>query len=154
MPAGEIHYKYFKRGYLVEIPFTVILLMWDWQFAFGNICGYSFHRWCDNDWDIFGSNNAEGRMVNELPIIGHFMYGISSTYGSMFRRKHRSFITHFPGVSTLVRLIFVFVVPFILFDYYGINLIGNGWHKFHLGFWTGLSQADFIHWFLDLTYGD
>jgi len=114
--------------------------------------GYSFHRYCDNDWDIFGSNNAEGRMVNELPIIGHFLYGVSSTYGSMFRRKHRSAITHVPFISTIIRLFFVFIIPFILLDYWGINLIGEGWIYFYLGFYIGLSQADGIHYYLDLFY--
>lgn len=101
-----------------------------------------------------GTNNAEGRMVNELPGIGHILYGISSAYGSFFRKYHRSFITHFPVFSTAIRLLYVGFIPFILGDYYGINFIGNGWHMFHLGFWAGLSQADGIHWFLDKTYGD
>jgi len=153
MPDGATHYRYFKLGYLVEMPLTVLLVAWDWKFALGNIVGYSFHRYCDNDLDIMGTNNAEGRQVNELPIIGHFMYGISSTYGSIFRKHHRSFITHFPGISTLIRLMFFFTIPLILFDYYKVNLIDNGWHMFYIGFWVGLSQADAIHWFLDLTYG-
>ena len=153
MPNGEIHYKYFKKGYRVIIPISVALSLFDWKFALGHIVGYSFHRWCDNDWDIFGSNNAEGRMVNELPIIGHFMYGVSSTYGSFFRRKHRSFWTHFPFVSTLIRLLFVFIIPFIVGDYVGINFIGNGWYLFWIGFWVGLSEADGLHYFLDKTYG-
>lgn len=106
------------------------------------------------DWDILGANNAEGRMINELPIIGHFLFGISSTYGSIFRRHHRSFITHFPFVSTFVRLLFILLFPFILGDYLGINFIGNGWHKFWIGFWVGLSQADGIHFWLDRTQGE
>lgn len=92
-------------------------------------------------------------MVNEIPILGHFMYGVSSTYGSFFRRHHRSFWTHFPIFSTAIRLLFVGFVPFILGDYYGINFIGNGWVMFHLGFWAGLSQADAIHYVLDKTMG-
>lgn len=137
----------------MEIPLTLTLCLFDLQFAFGNILGYSFHRYCDNDWDIFGSNNAEGRLVNEIPVLGHFMYGISSTYGSIFRRHHRSFWTHFPGVSTIIRLAFVAAVPLIFLDSWGINLIGNGWHKFWIGFWFGLSQADGIHWYLDVAHG-
>lgn len=151
MPSGEIHYNYFKKGYKITIPIALLLSALDWKLSIGYFIGYSFHRYCDNDWDIFGSNNAEGRMVNELPVLGHFLYGISSTYGSIFRRKHRSFLTHFPVISTLIRLVFVGAIPFILGDYYGINFIGNGWHMFHIGFWAGLSQADGIHWYLDLT---
>lgn len=142
------------KGYVVEVPLTLSLALVDWQFSLGNIVGYSCGRWIDPDWDIFGSNNAEGRMVNEIPLLGHFLYGISSTYGSIFRRKHRSFLTHFPGVSTIIRLVFVLLFPFILGDYLGINFIGNGWHKFWVGFWAGLSQADGIHYYLDKRYKD
>lgn len=154
MPNGETHYKFFKRGYLFEIPLSVVMSFWDWKFALGNIIGYSLGRWIDPDWDIFGSNNAEGRMVNEIPILGHFLYGISSTYGSFFRRWHRSFLTHFPFISTFIRLWFVGFVPFVVGDNLGINFIGNDWYKFHLGVWIGLSQADAIHWFLDMNYND
>ena len=138
----------------MEIPLSLFLAFVDLQLSLGNLVGYTCGRWIDPDWDIFGSNNAEGRMVNEIPVLGHFLYGVSSTYGSIFRRKHRSFWTHFPGISTLIRLVFVGTVPFILGDYFGINFIGNGWHKFWIGFWVGLSQADGIHYWLDKTYGD
>ena len=138
-------------GYWVEIPLSLSLVFIDWKFSLGNFAGYSCGRWIDPDWDIFGSNNAEGRIVNELPVIGHFLYGISSTYGSIFRRRHRAVITHAPLISTIIRLGFVFFVPFILGDYWGINFIGNGWYKFWVGLWVGLSQADGIHYYLDLT---
>jgi len=152
LPSGEIHYKFFKRGYLVEIPLSLLLIPINWKFALGNIVGYSFHRFCDNDMDIQGVSACEGRAVNEIPILGHFMFGVSSAYGSIFRRHHRSFITHFPYVSTLIRLVFFFTFPLLLFDNMGINLIGNGWHMFWLGFYNGLSCADGIHWWLDKTF--
>ena len=106
-------------------------------------------RYIDPDWDIMSTNNAEGRMVNEIWILGHVLYGISSTYGSIFRRYHRKWITHMPVISTAIRLIFVGFIPFLIGDNLGINFIGNGWHMFHLGVWAGLSQADLIHWKLD-----
>ena len=45
------------------------------------------------------------------------------------------------------------IFPFLIMDGYGINFIGNGWHTFWLGFWVGLSQADGIHYYLDLQSG-
>jgi len=153
MPDGVTHYKYFKRGYLVQIPLSVVMSFWDWKFALGNIVGYSFHRYCDNDLDLMGVNAAEGRQVNEIPILGNFMFGMSSIYGSFFRKHHRHWLTHFPFISTAIRLFFFFIFPFLIMDGYGINFIGNGWHTFWLGFWVGLSQADGIHYYLDLQSG-
>jgi hypothetical protein len=142
------------RGYWVELPLSLSLVLVDFQFALGNLVGYSCGRWIDPDWDIMGTNNAEGRMVNELPILGYFLYGISSTYGAMFRRLHRKKLTHLPVLSTIIRIVFVGFVPFLVLDGYGVNLIGNGWHKFWLGYWAGLSQADLVHWWLDENFGD
>ncbi len=152
MPSGDIHYHYYMKGYWVEIPATLSLALVDMQFALGNICGYSAGRYFDPDIDLMGCSACEGRLVNELPVIGHLLFGATSAYGSIFRGHHRSFITHFPVVSTLIRIIFVGFVPFLLCDNLGINLIGNGWHKFWLGFWAGLSTADFIHFWLDNNY--
>lgn len=149
MPAGEVHYKYYKRGYWFIFIETLFLISLDFKVGLGNLLGYSIGRWIDPDWDLVTANNSESRMINEIPILGHFLYGISSTYGSIFRRYHRSFITHFPFVSTAIRLLFVGFIPFIVGDNLGINFIGGGWYKFHLGVWIGLSQADAIHWFLD-----
>lgn len=153
MPSGEIHYRAFKKGYLIEIPLSVIMSFWDWRFGLGNIVGYSLHRYLDNDLDLMGVTAAEGRMVRELPILGNFMFGMSSIYGSFTRHNHRNFWTHFPFISTLIRLFFFFVFPFALLDAYGINLIGNGWHLFWIGLWGGLSHADGIHYFLDVKSG-
>jgi len=137
------------RGYWITVPMSVALSFHDWKIGFGYIVGYSLHRYCDNDWDLMGTNNAEGRLVNEIPLLGHFLYGISSTYGSMFRRRHRSWITHYPIISTLIRLVFVLWLPFVLGDAYGINFVGNGWIWFWVSLWMGLSTADAIHLYKD-----
>lgn len=139
------------RGYLIALPVSVATMIYNFRGGLGYLVGYSLHRYVDNDWDIFGSNNAEGRLVNEIPVLGHFLYGISSVYGSIFRRYHRSWITHWPGISTLIRLIFLLFIPFVVGDGYGINFIGGGWVWFWVGMWAGLSQADGIHLYHDIV---
>ena len=151
MPNGVVHYQYYKRGFWVEIPLSLSLAFVDFQFGAGNLIGYFCGRWIDNDWDILGANNAEGRMINELPIIGHFLFGISSTYGSIFRRHHRSFITHFPFVSTAIRWWFVMLIPYLITERLGWCFF-CGVERFWIGTWVGLSQADAIHWWLDRKY--
>ena len=152
MPDGGTHHKYYNRGYIVSIPVGIITSLWEWKFGLGYVVGYSLGRYVDPDWDLMGTNAGEGRMVNEIPILGHLVFGVSSSYGSIFRKHHRSFWTHFPVVSTLIRLIFITVVPFVFLDSWGINLIGNEWYLFWLGLWAGLSHADAIHYYLDITY--
>ena len=153
MPDGVTHYKHFTKGYTFQIPFSIMISFLDWKLGLGNIIGYSFHRYCDNDLDLMGVNAAEGRQVNEIPILGNFMFGMSSIYGSFFRKYHRSIWTHLPYLSTAIRLFFFFIFPFLILDGYGINFIGNGWHMFWIGFYNGLSMADGIHWWLDVKSG-
>jgi hypothetical protein len=151
MSDGKTHYKYYMRGYWVSVPISVATAFLDWRAGLGYLVGYSMHRYVDNDWDIFGSNNAEGRLVNEIPLLGHFLYGISSVYGSIFRKHHRSWMTHWPIVSTLGRLMFLLFIPLVVGDGYGINFIGNGWIWFWVGMWGGLSHADGIHFYHDIV---
>ena len=125
MPDGVTHYKHFKKGYIFQIPFSIMISFLDWKLGLGNIVGYSFHRYCDNDLDLMGVNAAEGRQVNEIPILGNFMFGMSSIYGSFFRKYHRSIWTHLPYLSTIIRLFFFFIFPFLILDGYGVNLISE-----------------------------
>lgn len=95
---------------------------------------------------------SESRAVNELKILGYPLFGISSMYGAIFRRKHRSFLTHFPVISTLIRLLFVFGwwVPFL---YWKGIIIYEPWQleAFIYALW-GLSQADLIHYLADMIW--
>jgi hypothetical protein len=79
------------------------------------------------------------------------MFGIASVYGSFFYRHHRSWITHWPVISTIIRLIFIFFIPFVVGDGYGINFIGCGWVWFWVGLWAGMSHADSIHLYHDIV---
>jgi uncharacterized metal-binding protein len=114
--------------------------------------GYLFGVICDPDWDEMGATGSEGRMV-KVPILGWLMYGISSIYGAMFRRHHRSFLTHFPGVSTAIRILFVFFwIPLL---YYFKIVRWEDWNiDLYSWFWLGLSFGDFLHWGADLIVTD
>lgn len=138
------------KGYKLALPVSIVSVVADWKFGSGYLVGYTVGRWIDPDWDLMGTSAGEGRLVNEIPILGHILYGVSSSYGSAFRRYHRSWITHFPALSTLIRLVWVFVLPFTLLDAYGVNFVGDGWVWFWVGLWAGLSSADAIHWYHDL----
>ena len=116
----------------------------------GIFIGYEFGRYMTPDWDIMGTTSSEGWLVNEIPILGHFVFGLSSTYGSIFRRWHRSAITHFPFVSTLPRYLLVFW--WIWLEIYRSNLDWAWLIFIFIGAFFGTSIADAIHYILDCFY--
>jgi hypothetical protein len=113
----------------------------------GIFVGYELGKYMNPDWDIMGTTSGEGWMVNEIPVAGHFLFGISSIYGSMFRRFHRSFITHFPGVSTFPRYLMTFWWPCL--EVYRSPLDWAWLIFLFMGMFMGTAISDGVHWFLD-----
>lgn len=113
----------------------------------GMFIGYEIGKYMTPDWDIVGMTKDEGRMMNELPIIGSLLVGISTIYGSHWKRHHRSTLTHFPFLSTGIRYLYVFW--WIWFEIYR-SQIDWAWLIFiFIGAVLGTSMADSIHWYLD-----
>jgi uncharacterized metal-binding protein len=153
MPTGETHLKIWKVGTMVAIPTSIYLAITKQPLiGIGFGIGYLTGLFIDPDADEMGATSGEGRMV-KIPILGWIMYGISSVYGAIFRRHHRSFLTHFPFVSTAIRLLFFFFwIPIL---YYFNLLHWQPWHlTFYLWFWIGLSCADALHWMADMIVSD
>ncbi len=149
MPDGTVHRNLYKAGWIIELPQLAYLATQSPTFAAGHFCGYVIHSICDNDWDIQGVSVSESTAVNKLPILGYFIFGISSIYGAIFRRFHRSFITHFPGISTIIRLYFLIGWEITLLYVYEI-IEYQTWHfVFLFGLWLGTSQGDLIHYLAD-----
>ncbi len=148
MPPGFFHHRIYKSCYIIMIPTSIYLIFWNPIFGIGSILGYLFGRYCDPDWDIATGSSAEFRAINELKIFGYVLYGISSFYGAVFMRHHRSMITHFPVLSTVIRLIFLFWWIGLL---YYFNVIQFDWWQLWLGLGIifGLSESDLNHWLCD-----
>lgn len=157
MPDGATHHKIHQKGLPLAILASVgsFYLFRDYAPPVGLMVGYLMGRWIDPDLDQMGTTQAEGRMVNELPVVGVFFYGWWSIYGSIFRRHHRSFITHFPGVSTFVRMLWGFWWVALL-PYFG--LVTGGWATSLLllmvGVFLGQTLADALHWAADVITGE
>ena len=114
----------------------------------GVFVGYEIGKYVTPDWDCVTATEDESRMMNELPIIGHFLFGISSTYGSIFRRKHRKWQTHVPVISTSGRYALLFWWIWLQIyqsplDWYWLIFI-------FIGGFIGLSMSDAVHWLADL----
>lgn len=158
MPNGIRHEELRKRGRWILFPAIFIPLSLsgmdfvhygEWFIYGGILLGYEMGRYVTPDWDIMGTTSSEGWMVNELPVIGHFLFGISSIYGSIFRKYHRTWVTHFPGISTFVRHLLLF-----WWEWWQIFISANDLSILifiFIGLFIGNSLADGIHWRADVT---
>jgi len=116
----------------------------------GIFVGYEIGKYVENDWDIMGVTASEGRLVNDIPAMGHILFGISSAYGSYWRRYHRSFWTHFPFVATGVRYLYLFW--WIWLEIYRSDLDWSWLIFIFIGSYLGTSLSDALHWALDKWY--
>lgn len=159
MPDGKTHeifrIKYRIFSYFVFLVFTIFLLIvpmrpgGQWLIGVGMFVGYEIGRFCSPDWDCVTATADEARMINNIPIVGHFLFGISSTYGSIFRRHHRSFITHFPLISTSIRYVIIFW--WLWYEIYWSTLDWAWLIFIFIGMFIGTSMSDAIHWWADMV---
>lgn len=150
MPDGKTHFEYYTRGWVAILPTSIILSVGiNPILGVSTMLGYALGRWIDPDLDQVSITSAEGRILNDFRILGYIMVGYSTIYGAVFRKHHRSFITHFPFVSTAIRLLYFF---------WWVYFLRNTWHPWYwmviLGVWIGLSVADTVHYLLDNLYKD
>lgn len=113
----------------------------------GIFVGYEIGKYMAPDWDIMGTTSSEGWMVNEIPVAGHLLFGLSSAYGSAMRRHHRSIWTHFPILSTIPRYLLVFWYPWL--EIYRSTLDWAWLIFLFIGMFVGTSISDGIHAHLD-----
>lgn len=153
MPSGIVHYSLWKAGWIISAPASFYLMLNNPIVGLGSFIGYISGKYITCDWDIAGLTHDEGMIINDFKIIGYLIVGYTTIYGIAFRRKHRSFWTHFPWVSTLGRLIFLFWwIPIL---YLQGKIVFDIWQLWlFIGFWFGLGMSDCIHYTADMTIGD
>lgn len=150
MPDGLTHKRFYDLGWAVCLPISISLFATgNYFFASGLLAGYGLGRYIDPDLDQIGITSSEGRIVNELSIVGKIIVGYSTIYGAVFRRYHRSFLTHFPGISTSIRLLY-----FFWWLYFVIGTLYDWQILVGVGAFFGLSFADSIHFTLDMFFPD
>ena len=158
MPDGITHERFRRQGRIIVFPVSIFLPIvlspipmksyGEILVGIGIFVGYEMGRYVTPDWDIMGTTSSEGWMVNEIPFLGHFLFGLSSAYGSIFRRHHRSTITHFPLISTSIRYVIIFW--WIWLEIYRSSLDWAWLIFIFIGALIGTSISDGIHWYLDL----
>lgn len=152
MPSGETHLKGWIVGWGISAPTSIFIYSQYPVIGISTMAGYSLGLILDNDADQIAITKSESRAL-KIPVLGWVWVGYWTMYGAIFRRMHRSFWTHFPGVSTGIRLIYLFL-PLTYFLYTG-KIIWKDWYSDVIfGLWIGLSISDGIHWLFDLFVKD
>lgn len=164
MPQGKEHltlWRRYKPLAIISGIFISILgislyaasgIFWFILLGVFFIMGYSLGYYLDPDFDQEMTTSGKWRMMRTFKILGAFISGWFIPYGYLF--KHRSFLSHFPGISTGIRLMWLAVFPLFIFLAYTLIQLGLGMILFPLSFgiWLGLSLADTIHALADWEF--
>jgi hypothetical protein len=170
MSDGIRHHELWRQGWSTALPLSLAvygasdLLRPAWAcsqigcfagndfYTIGTLLGYGFGMFVNPDADQVSITHAEGLMINKIPILGHFLYGYWQIYGSIFRKHHRSFWTHFPIISTIIRFVYQFwaVYAILIFSH-----ISSPWiYQTLAGIFLGMCYSDYLHWLEDKRSGE
>ena len=158
MPSGQIHEQLRRRGRWIAFPISAIspfilepldlIHSGHYLIGLGIFIGYEIGRYITNDWDCVTMTEDESNMTDEVPILGHYLFGVSSMYGSVMKHSHRKWYTHTPLIATLPRYLIVF---FPIWQYIYYSPLDWSWLiLIFIGMLFGTSMSDFIHWFADM----
>jgi len=170
MSNGIRHHELWRQGWITALPLSLAVYgavdlsrpAWACSkmgcfsgndfYTIGTILSYGFGMFVNPDADQVGITHAEGLMINKIPILGHFLYGYWQIYGSIFRRHHRSFWTHFPIISTSIRFLWQFWAIYailILKDFHAPWI-----YQTLTGVFIGMVYSDYLHWLEDKRSGE
>lgn len=161
MPDGKTHLtiwkKHLSRWVVACISLAFVMLLGDWPieavlvFAFAGL-GYVFGYYVDPDLDQVGLSSAEGRMLRDFPGPGAVVAAWWLVYGYVAQTilgGHRAFLTHFPGVSTIIRVAWTWLPICVIMWVIRFPIPDLTWWAV-VGMWLGLSFADYLHWRADM----
>jgi len=148
MPSGATHDRFWRAGWGITLPASLYSsISVSPSFASGYLFGYGLGYYFDPDMDQVSITQAEGRLMRHFKILGYVIVGYTTIYGAVFRKLHRSFITHFPYISTGIRFVYLF------WWLYFIPILWEVWMlEFWVGVYFGMSQADAGHSTADLFF--
>lgn len=148
MPSGKIHRKWHLIGYAPVVCAGVYLAVTNPEssgYVAAGLVGYILGDIIEPDLDQIGITASEGRVIRILGLPGVFWAAYWLPYAWIM--PHRSFFSHFPGISTITRMIYIFTIPLLALWYY--NLLQPWMVGVLFWLWVGLTLSDIIHWCLD-----
>lgn len=146
MPSGKVHYSYWRKFRVLAILCAVSLAFWSGWASLGVLIGYLLARYITPDLDHRNMTSDEYRTMRELKLIGVLLVAYWMPYGYIFPHRHP--LTHWPGISTVIRMVYLFFPMWVILGKFGILFEGNNILLF-LGIFIGLAIADIVHFILD-----
>lgn len=154
MPNGSTHAKIHKIGILpVALATAPVGLSSPVDYAL-ILAGYGMGAFIDPDLDQVGLTQAEGRALRHFGFLGAIWVGYWLPYGYLL--KHRGKLSHFPFLSTFVRLVYIsaplWLFAFLLQKYTSYPVMDwfIYYSRAYLPIWFGLGIADLFHWIADI----
>ena len=147
MAKGEIHMKWWKRIIPFSIFISLALMLISPLFGIMFLIGYmAGEPILSPDLDHQSTTSAEYRAMRNFGCLGviFVMYFVPYAY----LLPHRSFLSHFPIVSDLVRLAYILLIPAVLWLYFQMP-INNTMLLGLAGVVAGLSLSTTVHFVLD-----
>lgn len=113
--------------------------------------GYLFGAYLDPDSDQINLTGADGRAIRKFGILGIMWVMYWMPYAWVM--PHRSFFSHFPVVSTIIRDLYILlpVVAVLYYFYFDLYEVGNIVLPYLTCFILGQSMSDGVHYFLDIS---
>jgi len=149
MSDGKTHFNWWFKFLPFSLVVSFVLMFFSFPFGMFTGVGYLLHLAVEPDSDQISLTIMDGRMMRKFGIFGVLWVMYWMPYAFVF--PHRSFLSHAPVVSTIIRLVYLSIPVVVLSWYTGYFNKTNIVYIFPaiMGTVVGLSFADTIHFVLD-----
>jgi uncharacterized metal-binding protein len=161
MPDGRTHHEIWKVGWIGAAPAALAVGAGAYLysgyiedlFALGGgmLAGYLLGKYISPDLDLIGVTTDESRLMEDFKIVGvvvvmiYFPYAYLMRFVGLGKHGHRNFFSHFPFVSTAIRLLWLLILPLVLLYWLAGYTLGFYALQTLLGVFLGLGIADSYH---------
>ena len=158
MASGEVHVQYLRDYLKYMLTASMFIAVFGIatidiatvRFGLALFAGYMLSFWFEPDLDQIGITRSEAMFIKyvvTIPIVAW-----SSLYARIMQvlGGHRSFWSHFPFISTFIRMCWFGVWVVALLWFTGI-LPDPRAIDVAFGVWVGMSVGDTIHYILDYS---
>lgn len=147
MPPGYVHKHAHTLGVCVVLPFAAVMAFAEPVLGTSIAAGYLLGRVVEPDLDQISITSSEGIMLRRFGCLGALWVMYWFPYSWVM--PHRSVASHFPGISTAVRMLYLFWPILMLLAY--TQSFDEVAALVTFGVFVGLSLSDAIHWALDFS---